>query len=197
MKPNGIRLSLLVAAVLQLTSITFADTLTPGGWQTFTWNTVNPSDIPQLVLNLSGKTGLTELRIVDAYAAGDMFQVTISNGSSLSLFTSSVPNPQYAAQVWGMYEAAWRLEGYHSRLSVWLEGGKTYYINIAVTQSAKSQVTGSPMTWGTAYIGAFSYSGVFTNWNLASSFVSTQLVGPTPFGCNKSTVGENGIIPCR
>jgi hypothetical protein len=100
-----------------------------------------------------------ELRILDAFQAGDRFEVTItsSTGERIELRTSVPRKAQYAPQVWADLEAAWTLEKYFTRCSTWLKPGRSYTIVVGILQTAKGS-DGVELTFGNAAIRALTYS---------------------------------------
>jgi len=190
MKPMASRLAFLVLSPLVLALIApaqcplptaFPDpttyTLTPtqgGGtgycWHNFGWTT-GPADFFQTYfvdLTAVSASRLTELRITDAFAAGDIFTVEVTCPArleKLTLSTSLVPKTAvtavaylpftyYPTTVQNDPDAAWTHK-YHSKLALWLLPGDIYTVKIKLKQSA---INGSTvLNGGRGYIRAQYY----------------------------------------
>ena len=215
MKLTVLRSALFLAALLLPASVACAQTLTPGsGWQYFSWQ--NCSSLPcgtsptTWTLDLSGITGRTELRIVDAFTAGDMFQVTVSPyppnypGSPQIVQTNSswVPlstNPEY------MYlpyysplnaqddpDVAWSVDKYFSRFAAVLPAGNTYTITISVSRLAHDPGTYAAITTGGAYIRATCVGGAGSTCPADTmSPLSMAVVSPFSTRAVGSSVGSS------
>jgi hypothetical protein len=185
MKLTDLRLALFLGALLLPASVASAQTLTPGsGWQNFQWfNCSVPCATTETwTLDLGAVTGRTELRVVDAYAGGDMFQVTVSPypppgpaGQQIVAVAPGVPLQIVANSSWvplstdpeyiytGYYspvlvqddpDMAWSIPKYFSRFSVVLPPGFKYTITITVIQLAHDPATWGVIASGSAYLRA-------------------------------------------
>ncbi len=218
MKLTDLRLPLFLAGLLLPASLASADNLAAGsGWQSFEWSNCTNlpcSTTPTSWILTTPATGRIELRVVDAYTAGEMFQVQVTpyppTGGTLNATSSWVPLTTLPEYLYAGYysplvvqddaDQAWSIPKYFSRFAVELPPGNTYTITIMVTQLAHDPETYGLIRSGGAYIRATCLGPVGSGCpaDTVSPFVTNSAAARTkrsgsipPFTINGAPVGKS------
>ena len=219
MKLTNLRFALFLTALLVPASIASPDNLTPGsGWQYFSWSNctkVPCSTTPTWTVDLTSATGPTELRVVDAFAGGDMFAVTVypyppPAGGTLSTQSSWVPlsTDVDGIGLYGIYtplvaeddvDAAWSLSKYFSRLDITLPAGYSYTITITNIQLARDPETFAVISSGGAFIRASCVGAAGTGCpadtaTMDPSAMMRSAVAPMGHGAGPTLYTINGAL---